>query len=992
MSPDHPSSAESTSAARDTADFICAEVQRWQANGSLPGQVAQRLLEYHEPGKDDPSGRTCGEVADRLAASTCWSCQAPALPGDDHCVGCGAPLHTPAVTRLRLLRVLEREVHGHMEAGRVPLALGHRLLADCGGRIRALTKQLDGERLLAAEPAATKGHPPAGVSTAPPQSASGTAAARGRSVLEILLDPRSIQWLLASGGLLVVVGLVIYLVAAGFFQQPVRVAWTLGLGNAALLGAGWATILRSRYQLAGRALTLLACLVMPLHLWFYHSQGLITVAGGGLWVPALVICVLYALSAWVLRDPTFVYTLVGGVVLAGLLILADRNPERFWQITAPSMLLCGVGLACIHLERAFPPREGPFSREQFGLAFFWSGQVCLGAGLLLLLAAQLLGGPLYEPFFRPLYAQWEVVPAEVVATLHGRQIALVLILLGTYGYLYSALKARQQPAFLRAAAFTLLWAEVVAVSLVPWPLNHLEVLIIALAVTGLLANLVVRFAGKRPEVSAVGGGAVAVGLHLAAVLIGVFVYCHDVSGMWPQATESIGWGYVIGMALTALSCRLGAQWFRQPDWLRTGYHFGTGAALMVGAVGLLRLLHPDWLWHQRAPFVMLLPLAYLVASRLYRDAAVAGSLRAVAHTGTAVMLASSLATAFTGFVEVRQSPVNLALAVFFAEAAVFYVLDVAFNRHQLAVYGGTATGCAAVWQLLAWAGVAPEVYILAFAVVGLLLLVGYRLALLEGTAMTNLTPAAFACGNALLMVAAVAGGLKVFTNLAADVRLSVLHTAALPAGLAVAALAAAWLTAHRDWRRAYVATAAVHGGLTALVVAFVSNLSLMQKGELAFVLIGLLLLIAGHVGWYREQERADHTVSFALFLGAVLTALPLTFATLYCRFEARQFDAFHVLNEVGMLACGLLLLAAGAVCRIKGTTLTGAAMMAVWLLSLVAYLRLPEALQTTAVYLMVGGAVFFLTGLLLSVYRDRLLTLPDRIKRREGLFRVLAWR
>ena len=36
--------------------------------------------------------------------------------------------------------------------------------------------------------------------------------------------------------------------------------------------------------------------------------------------------------------------------------------------------------------------------------------------------------------------------------------------------------------------------------------------------------------------------------------------------------------------------------------------------------------------------------------------------------------------------------------------------------------------------------------------------------------------------------------------------------------------------------------------------------------------------------------------------------------------------------------------------------------------------------------------VFFVTGLLLSIYRDRLLLLPDKIKRREGMFKVLNWR
>ena len=36
--------------------------------------------------------------------------------------------------------------------------------------------------------------------------------------------------------------------------------------------------------------------------------------------------------------------------------------------------------------------------------------------------------------------------------------------------------------------------------------------------------------------------------------------------------------------------------------------------------------------------------------------------------------------------------------------------------------------------------------------------------------------------------------------------------------------------------------------------------------------------------------------------------------------------------------------------------------------------------------------LLFATGLFLSVYRDRLLALPDQIKRREGIFKILSWR
>ena len=37
-------------------------------------------------------------------------------------------------------------------------------------------------------------------------------------------------------------------------------------------------------------------------------------------------------------------------------------------------------------------------------------------------------------------------------------------------------------------------------------------------------------------------------------------------------------------------------------------------------------------------------------------------------------------------------------------------------------------------------------------------------------------------------------------------------------------------------------------------------------------------------------------------------------------------------------------------------------------------------------------AACHVVGLFLSVYRDRLLALPDKIKRREGLFKILSWR
>jgi hypothetical protein len=299
--------------------------------------------------------------------------------------------------------------------------------------------------------------------------------------------------------------------------------------------------------------------------------------------------------------------------------------------------------------------------------------------------------------------------------------------------------------------------------------------------------------------------------------------------------------------------------------------------------------------------------------------------------------------------------------------------------------------CAAVWQLLKYRGVADEYYVLTFAVVGLLLLVAYRFAVLEKLQVTGLARAAFQCGNALLSLAFVAGALLTLSELAAERASKDVLLGMLSALIAVSLLAVL-LVHHQGWRRWYVATSVALAALVVLVLAVLGHLTRGQKLEIVSVVLGLLLLIVGHLGWYREQEGHSDLVSVALFFGSVLLALPLAVAVLWCRVYDPSFGTFHTLNELGMLAAGLLLLASGYMFQIKSTTLAGATLTVTYLVSLVLFIRLPQQLQTTAVYLMIGGGVFFAAGLLLSLYRDRLLHLPERIKRREGVFRVLSWR
>jgi hypothetical protein len=282
-------------------------------------------------------------------------------------------------------------------------------------------------------------------------------------LLERLLSPQGIHALLGAGGLLFVVGLVTWLATLGIFDEPLVLATVLGAGNLVLLGVGFWFTLNTRHQLAGLAVTLLACLVMPLHLWFYHAQDLLTFENH-LWAAALVISLLYSLTARVLQHWMFVPVFLGGVGLTSLLILADLG--EFWQITAPAITLCVLGLVAIHVERFFSPdAESLFPREPFGLAFFWSGHALLGLGLLMVLVAQLAGGPLYETYTKSLYEQWNLTPTELVTTTNGKLLALALVLAGVYAHLYSDLVVRRKGYYTQIAAGLVLWGEFIVLDL-----------------------------------------------------------------------------------------------------------------------------------------------------------------------------------------------------------------------------------------------------------------------------------------------------------------------------------------------------------------------------------------------------------------------------------------------------------------------------------------------------------------------------------------------
>ena len=67
--------------------------------------------------------------------------------------------------------------------------------------------------------------------------------------------------------------------------------------------------------------------------------------------------------------------------------------------------------------------------------------------------------------------------------------------------------------------------------------------------------------------------------------------------------------------------------------------------------------------------------------------------------------------------------------------------------------------------------------------------------------------------------------------------------------------------------------------------------------------------------------------------------------------------------------------------------------MTLYLILLITELaRRAEQQLGVAIFMTIVGAVLFAVGIILSVYRDRLHELPDRIAKREGIFRIVSWR
>jgi hypothetical protein len=211
---------------------------------------------------------------------------------------------------------------------------------------------------------------------------------------------------------------------------------------------------------------------------------------------------------------------------------------------------------------------------------------------------------------------------------------------------------------------------------------------------------------------------------------------------------------------------------------------------------------------------------------------------------------------------------------------------------------------------------------------------------------------------------------------------------ALLAAMVVLSCLAAWWVHHRGWRTWYTLVAVGEGLLALIALHTFLQLQPLESLEVLAIILGVILLGVGHAGWYREHERENDVVSLSLAFGSILVAMPLAVAVVAYRWAGQ----FHVPDEAGALAAIVVLLGGGFMCRIKSTTLVGVLLGLVYLFSLGLFVRVPTQLQSAAVGIGIGGAALFVIGLLLSIYRESLLDLPEKIRRREGVFRILTWR
>ena len=795
--------------------------------------------------------------------------------------------------------------------------------------------------------------------------------------IESLLDPKSLQTLMWFGSGLLVVGLMVWLWSVGVFANPIVAASVMGGANLAALVVGLVAAKSQRYSWAGKAITLLSSMVMPLNLWFYHSHGLLTLDQNGLLcIPALMMTAIYGVVARILKDANFVYASVAGVVLTGLIFLADCFVGT-WQLAPPAILLVVIGIVCILAERLFTTDpDSPFSRKTFGKAFFASGHVVMAAGL-----------------FVTLVGNWFEIGTQT-ATFHIASLALSAV--GFYAYLYSLgfvnSQATQKGKEDRSIA-TAIYLGGIAVCLLIFCLAIVEVIAFKMTASlliGALSAVAIGFQtfalAKRNEAASQFGLVAS----SAAMIISAVVLL--MSGFTLSADSLVTGWLVLSMALNVASFVLGGMF---PHEKENGLLIGSVIGIAVS--GLMMMLSIMILFEVSSVasvlvVLMTIPLALQLTGDWKKELESKLWFYNASQIAAAVLI--SLALVFVGIVGQEFT---------FWDQVLFCVFSL-LNTILFVRCDGKTAGVVSAVSMMAAIGFGAWAFGLGgFAVVqiasgiGIAMMAIGRLAKLNEKAKTtpqSLVSLRLETMGTLIIGLASSLSFGVFLWHVLDNATWSL-TSFMGIQLAVSGVAAL-LSTDKQLTKLHFGAAFGQFASVILTVVMLTQLSFFNQVEIMFSAAGLFVLLLSHVGWFRENGQADHTessISAGLWIGSILAVAPMLISLLLHRvvgFNVSQ--SWLLIHNLGVLAVGMAMLLAGLACRIRSTTIVGAGTVVAYVLSLVTLLHIPAAMQNIAVYMMIGGGVFFGVAIVLSMYRSHLLAMPEKMRRGQGIFQVLKWR
>jgi len=639
-----------------------------------------------------------------------------------------------------------------------------------------------------------------------------------QKILQTLLDPRSIQWMLMIGGGLSVLGLLIYLVSIGLFDNPIYAATALGLGSIALLASGWGVVIRTHYRTAGQALTFLACVILPLNLWFYDAQGLLLVENN-LWLAGLACCTLYVATVYVLRDPMFLYAVEAGITLTVMLFLGHRG----WvgHLSAWSVASLVLGVSSLLLETAFPTREDEtFSRKRFGKPLFHSGLLQLIASVSILLLVQCVSW-FTPPGYSLLDYDWSA--GELV---RHSWFAAGLWLVAACAWIFAEWQHRSKGLYTSLGISSLVLAEVTLVA----GLLYYEGAIAVMTATALMFHLwlvVQQGTDSKPEMdrniehrnnSWLGFGLLAIPFSLGFLLqirslapIRLPEHMFYQTGNYYVPVMLLLWG----TALTAVfsNKHLSKIW-------STAYHLLASATFLLAASEYLRDLGYG-IWSIQGVALIPVAILYLPASRIWRGTKHEQSLKLSGHaallTVVCLVFVAALIRQPQAFLPLAGSRDTLLLGILSLEIAAFYFLARLLSRQAVHLYLATGFVAAAIWQYLCYSGIAPTYYAPIFSLLGGILIVSARIrgihevteqikpdtqrTLCRGPGLTL-----FQCGNAVLLFAIASTILQGLARLLVD-RVDYSSLIAVGATILVNLLVVI-AAPNLNWRRAYLSTVA----------------------------------------------------------------------------------------------------------------------------------------------------------------------------------------